>query len=80
MIEELLQIIRVRLSSQKTIYNKLVSKLDVSDGKKPSASGQSLKRSIIWTNKVLEKKLKSLPKRYPILVDWARILITNFKY
>ena len=54
---------------KKTVYDKLMTKVNAIDDTVPSTSGLVLKHNMILTNKVLRRILKMLIKRYLVLVD-----------
>ena len=64
--------------SEKSVYDKLVSRINGIDTKMSSSSALVIRtRSIIETNRVYRKRLRMLKERYPMLVDWSRGLIKN---
>ena len=67
-------------SVKKTVYDKLVTKVNGIDTKIPTTSGLVNKTQHVLNKQDLEKKkLKMLTKRYVALVGWSRRLITTQK-
>ena len=68
------------MMSKKSVYDKLVSRINGIDTKMSSSSALVIRtRSIIETNRVCRKRLRMLKERYPMLVDWSRGLIEKQK-
>lgn len=62
------------------MYNKLVTKVDVIDTKKPSTSGLFTEKQYNSDKQGLGKKIEDDDKRCLTLVGWSKQLITTQKY
>ena len=62
------------------MYNKLVTKVDVIDTKKPSTSGLFTEKQYNSDKQGLGKKIEDDDKRCLTLVGWSKQLIATQKY
>ena len=62
------------------MYNKLVTKVNVIDTKKPSTSGLFTEKQYNSDKQGLGKKIEDDDKRCLTLVAWSKQLITTQKY
>ena len=64
---------------EKTVYDKVVIKVNATDNKIANSSGLVTKTQMVNANTVLVRRLKMLMKRYLILMRWSKRLITTQK-
>lgn len=62
------------------MHNKLVTKINVIDTKKPSTNGLFTEKQYNSDKQGLGNKIKDDDKRYLTLVGWSKQLITTQKY